>query len=270
MTRSGIWWLLPATCVVGLAVACSGGKGGGNSPTPTPSPTPTIAFTIAVDSSAVTLDFDQTATVAFHVTPVAGFTGNVTISLVTASNGLHSAGTSVNVSSSAPVAGTIDVDTKDLANVVPGRYSSLTVHAASGAAVADAATILTVRPHLIRSLRAGVLNQVVADFWGPAPAAGGLVLHMGTDTAGQANTTFTIGWTNDDAVAHELHTAGYDGFGFTHAGAGDPGAQPGGTQSRDVKPLLSSGTPSRSFLPANFYCHSHGAAVQPGELTFVQ
>ncbi|MGH9441061.1 MAG: hypothetical protein ACRD16_02180, partial [Thermoanaerobaculia bacterium] len=64
----------------------------------------------------------------------------------------------------------------------------------------------------------------------------------------------------------------YEGFGLLHGQTPtDPAGDPGNTQTRTITPELSPSTPSRTFLPAGFYCHTHQnpPSKQSGMLTFL-
>lgn len=265
--------LLAAAAMSGAVAACgSSGHSGSSSPTPTSTPG-NDSFTLAIDGTAFAMDFAQTHTVAFHLTPANGFTGTVTVTLAANSAGLatSTSGATVSITGAGEVAGSIDVDTGDVANVIPGRYATLALHASSGTAVADAVLpAVTIRPDYLVHIPAGIGTGAATDAWGPDITTG-LVLHMGRDETGAPNQVFHIGWKNDDAVNHTIHTQGYDAFGFTHGvQPTDPNGDPGGTQTRDINPMLSAGsTESRTFLPSNFYCHTHGKNSHAGKLTFV-
>ncbi len=218
----------------------------------------TGSFTLSADG-AKTLDLDQEVAVAFTLTPLNGYTGEVAVSLPTNPSGARAVSVVVPLFGS-PVTGQIVVDTKDVRNVFPGRHE-LPVQAVSGDQSSQSILSLTIEPRITIGIPAGAGNASRSDVWGPDATGDGLVVHMGRTATGEINTDFVVRWRNDDGVAHIIHGGGTAAeIGLGHGPNGDTNADPGQTQQRTLRPELDPSDPTASYLvqPSDFYCHSHG------------
>lgn len=237
----------------------------------------TTPGTPAVEISAATaadIDLAATKLVPFTVTGLEGFTGDVTVSAVGLPAGVTAEDVVVTVAAEGtPVAGEISLVTT-MSDPLPGTTPITLEASGAGVAVASAAIDLVVNPVVTIRTKSTVVGAAAdAEFWGPAPANGGIVVNLGSADA------VTIRWVNDAADDHRIHGNGTavvsggplvrDGAlpddsngAFDHSDAGD------GTPASMFQRVLRPSDPTQDTV-VSFYCHTHQnpQSTQPGQVT---
>lgn len=249
----------------------------GSTPTPVPG-----SFSLAITSAPLSMDLNVASSIDFTITPAGGFTGTVDVTLPANVAGITGIAKSVAVTGTTPVTGSIDVDTTTYKDVVPGKYTDLVLHAASGAIVSDAMVEAMINPTLLLHIKAGVGSAAASagtpDVWGADSGIGpdgvadtgdeGIFIHFGRDALGAPNTTFNIGWINDDTVNHTIHAGGNSNdhgiqHGDTNVNNSDVDGNPGATQTRTLNRGVNDPldpldpTDMVTLAPNTFYCHNH-------------